>query len=78
MQILLIARCQFICVCFLFVLFLYTFLNKRVNTRKEFKKICVTAFLQVSLDTTTIVLVNLPRNNGPMKLINRIAHILVV
>ena len=78
MQILLIARCQFICICFLFMLLIYTLFNKRINTRSDFTKICVTALLQVTLDFITIILVNIPRNNTTMKLINRIAHILVV
>jgi len=78
MQILLIMRCQIICVCFLLLLLIYTTLSKKINTRKEFQKICITALLQVTFDTITIYLVNVVPNRPELKLINRIAHIFVV
>ena len=78
MQILLIMRCQIICICFLLVFLVYTTLSSRINTRKEFQKICVTALLQVIFDAITIYLVNVVNDKPELKVINRVAHIFVV
>lgn len=78
MQILLIMRCQIICICFLLVFLIYTTLSSRINTRKEFQKICITALLQVTFDAITIYLVNVVYDRPELRLFNRIAHVFVV
>ena len=78
MQILLIMRCQIVCVCFLLMFLLYTTFSSRISTRKEFQRICITALLQVTFDAITIYLVNVVNDKPELKFINRVAHIFVV